>query len=97
MRDPGVGDTLDGYELQVQLARGGMATIFRAVDRESGRTVALKIPHIQYEADVVFYERFRREEEARAAPRPPERREGARARSARASQHFTPRPSSTVT
>ena len=64
MREPAVGDTLDGYELQALLARGGMATIFKAIECETGRSVALKIPHIQYESDVVFYERFRREEEA---------------------------------
>ncbi len=64
MRDLGIGDVLDGYEITGLVARGGMATIFKAVERSSGRTVALKIPHIQYEADVVFYERFRREEEA---------------------------------
>jgi eukaryotic-like serine/threonine-protein kinase len=64
MRDPNVGDTLDGYELTELLARGGMATIFKAVDLELGKTVALKVPHIQYESDVVFYERFCREEEA---------------------------------
>lgn len=64
MRDPGVGDTIDGYHLEALLARSGMATIFRAVDPESGKSVALKVPHIQYESDVVFYERFRREDEA---------------------------------
>jgi len=40
-----------------------MATIWRAVDTASGRPCALKIPHLQYESDVVFSERFRREEE----------------------------------
>ena len=63
MRDLLVGDTLDGYRIEALLARGGMAAIFRAVDEESAETVALKVPHLQYEADVVFYERFRREEE----------------------------------
>ena len=62
MRDLEVGDTLDGYRIDALLARGGMGTIFRAVDRETGRAVALKVPHLQYECDVVFYERFRREE-----------------------------------
>jgi serine/threonine protein kinase len=58
-----VGDVLDGYRVEALLARGGMASIFRAVDEESGEAVALKVPHLQYEADVVFWERFRREEE----------------------------------
>jgi serine/threonine-protein kinase len=63
VRDLVAGDPLDGYRITALLARGGMAAIFQAVDEESGETVALKVPHIQYEADVVFYERFRREEE----------------------------------
>ena len=63
MRDPVAGDRLDQYLLEDVLARSGMASIFRARDTESGQVVALKIPHIQYESDVVFSERFRREEE----------------------------------
>jgi eukaryotic-like serine/threonine-protein kinase len=63
MRDLAVGDTLDQYQLTDLLARSGMASIFKGVDTESGRAVALKVPHIQYESDVVFSERFRREEE----------------------------------
>jgi serine/threonine-protein kinase len=39
-----------------------MASIFKARDTESGATVALKIPHVS-PSDVVFFERFRREEE----------------------------------
>jgi eukaryotic-like serine/threonine-protein kinase len=63
MRDPVVGDQLDQYELTDLLARSGMASIFKARDSESGEAVVLKIPHVQYESDVVFSERFRREEE----------------------------------
>jgi eukaryotic-like serine/threonine-protein kinase len=63
MRDPVVGEKLDQYQLTDLLARSGMASIFKAVDTLSGAPVALKVPHIQYESDVVFSERFRREEE----------------------------------
>jgi len=63
MRDLTVGDRLDQYQLTDLLARSGMASIFKAVDTESGQPVALKVPHIQYESDVVFSERFRREED----------------------------------
>jgi serine/threonine-protein kinase len=63
MRDLNVGDELDQYGLADLVARSGMASIFKAVDRETGATVVVKIPHVQYEADVVFFERFRREEE----------------------------------
>ena len=63
MKDLDVGDALDGYRIDALVARGGMATIFRAVDQASGDVVALKVPHLRYEADVVFFDRFRREEE----------------------------------
>jgi serine/threonine protein kinase len=63
MSEPVAGDRLDQYELQDLLARSGMADIFKARDTFSGATVALKIPHFQYESDIVFSERFRREEE----------------------------------
>jgi serine/threonine-protein kinase len=63
MSEPVAGDRFDQYELQELLARSGMAAIFKARDTFTGATVALKIPHLQYESDVVFSERFRREEE----------------------------------
>ena len=63
MRDVIAGERLDHYELTELLARSGMASIFRAVDTRSGKTVALKVPHMQYESDVGFFERFRREEQ----------------------------------
>ena len=57
------GQTLDQYELADVIARSGMATIFRARDTDDGRTVVLKVPHMQFEADLVFHERFLREEQ----------------------------------
>jgi serine/threonine protein kinase len=63
MRELTVGERLDQYQLTELLARSGMASIFKAVDGESGATVALKIPHPQLESDVVFFSRFKREEE----------------------------------
>jgi eukaryotic-like serine/threonine-protein kinase len=62
MRELTAGDALDQYRLGELLARSGMASIFKATDTESGVTVALKIPHMQFESDVVFFERFKREE-----------------------------------
>jgi eukaryotic-like serine/threonine-protein kinase len=56
------GQTLDQYELLDIIARSGMATIFRARDLNNGHIVALKVPHLQYESDIVFHERFLREE-----------------------------------
>src|SRR5260370_37142074 len=63
MRDPAVGDTIDQYQLTDLLARSGMASIFKARDTGSGDTVVLKIPHAQLEGDVVFFQRFKREED----------------------------------
>jgi serine/threonine-protein kinase len=63
MSEPVAGDRIDQYELLALLARSGMAAIFKARDTFTGATVALKIPHLQYESDIVFSERFRREEE----------------------------------
>jgi eukaryotic-like serine/threonine-protein kinase len=63
MREPVAGERLDQYQLDELLARSGMASIFRATDTETGQTVALKIPHPQLESDVVFFERFKREEQ----------------------------------
>ena len=44
------------------LARSGMASIFKATDVGSGATVALKVPHMQFESDIAFYQRFKFEE-----------------------------------
>ena len=63
MRDLVAGDRLDQYELTELLARSGMASIFKALDQRSGSTVALKVPHMQFESDVAFYQRFTREEQ----------------------------------
>jgi serine/threonine protein kinase len=62
MREAIVGERLDQYELTELLARSGMASIFKATDPRSGATVALKVPHMQYESDIAFYQRFEREE-----------------------------------
>ena len=63
MSEPAPGDPFDQFQLEDLVARSGMASIFKARDNLSGETVALKIPHLQFESDVVFFERFQREEE----------------------------------
>jgi serine/threonine-protein kinase len=62
MREVIVGERLDQYQLTDLLARSGMASIFKATDLQSGATVALKVPHMQFESDIAFYQRFEREE-----------------------------------
>ena len=63
MREVSAGDKLDQYQLTELIARSGMASIFKAEDRMSGATVAIKVPYLEFESDVVFYRRFQREEE----------------------------------
>ena len=57
------GDQLDHYRIDSLAARSGMASIFRATDLDSGRQVAIKIPHPEVESDPALFDRFRREEE----------------------------------
>ncbi|HWE84048.1 MAG TPA: serine/threonine-protein kinase [Terracidiphilus sp.] len=57
------GDLLDHYRLDAVAARSGMGVLYRATDLNSGRTVAVKVPHPEMEADPVLLERFRREQE----------------------------------
>src|SRR5271167_3534552 len=54
------------YEATHLVARGGMALVYRAVDRELGRAVALKVLFPELSVDRAFVERFRREAQAAA-------------------------------
>ncbi len=58
------GHVLDGrFVITEVLSRSGMATIFKAEDRQNGaREVAVKVPHLEYESDPTFFSRFQREE-----------------------------------
>jgi eukaryotic-like serine/threonine-protein kinase len=61
-----VGRLLDGrYQITQRLARGGMATVYRAVDTRLTRTVAVKVMHVGLGDDAEFARKFDRE--ARAA------------------------------
>jgi serine/threonine-protein kinase len=62
MAEAGVGDRIDQYELTELLARSGMASVFKARDTQTGAFVALKLPYMHFESDVVFHERFQREQ-----------------------------------
>src|SRR5579871_1898321 len=57
------GDLLDHYRIESLVARSGMASIFRAIDEDTGRTVAIKVPHPEMEADPQLFDRFKREQE----------------------------------
>ncbi len=55
------GEQIDSYRIDGQIARSGMATIYKATDLRDNRTVALKIPHPDMESDPVLFDRFQRE------------------------------------
>lgn len=57
------GDTLDHYRIEAAVARSGMSVLYKAIDLNSGRQVAIKIPLPEMEADPVLLERFKREQE----------------------------------
>lgn len=64
--DPLVGTLVDGrYQVVSRIARGGMATVYEAIDTRLDRTVALKMMSPALAEDPGFVTRFRRE--ARAA------------------------------
>ncbi len=66
--DPLVGHVFgDRYRLVEKLARGGMATVYRAVDTRLDRVVAVKVMHEGLGDDMDFARKFDRE--ARAAAR----------------------------
>jgi len=62
------GELIDGrYQLLRQMAAGGMATIYEAIDTRLDRRVAVKIMHSHLAQDEQFVERFIREAKASAA------------------------------
>jgi serine/threonine-protein kinase len=66
-QDALVGTTVDGrYRVLSLLARGGMATVYEALDLRLDRVVALKIMHPHLAHDQAFISRFQREAKAAA-------------------------------
>ncbi len=74
--DPGpslVGRLLDGrYRLDSVIARGGMATVYLAIDTRLDRIVAVKVMHKGLADDPTFVERFTREAKSAAKVAGPE-------------------------
>ncbi|MDP9398865.1 MAG: Stk1 family PASTA domain-containing Ser/Thr kinase [Actinomycetota bacterium] len=67
VEDPLVGQLLDGrYAVQSRLARGGMASVYLALDTRLDRVVAVKVMHPALAADEQFVARFIREAKAAA-------------------------------
>ena len=66
--DAMIGRLLDGrYQVVAKLARGGMATVYRAQDTRLDRPVALKVMHPGLADDQAFVSRFIREGRSAAA------------------------------
>lgn len=60
--DPLLGTVIDGrYQINARLARGGMATVYRATDTRLQRSVAIKIIHAHLAEQSDFVSRFIRE------------------------------------
>jgi beta-lactam-binding protein with PASTA domain len=71
--DPLVGRLLDGrYRLDEAVARGGMATVYRATDTRLDRVVAVKVMRPALAEDPEFVDRFTREAKAAARLSSPE-------------------------
>src|SRR5262249_16793221 len=62
LADARTGGLIDGrYRIRGRVARGGMATVYTAVDERLERTVALKIIHPTHSGDPRFLDRFTEE------------------------------------
>lgn len=61
--DGTLGETLGPYQILGALGRGGMATVYTAVDTRNQRQVALKVVRKDHQKDADFMRRFEREVE----------------------------------
>ncbi len=62
-----IGRVLSGrYRIEAIVGTGGMAVVYRALDLEQKRIVAIKVLRPEYESDMEFVRRFSREAEAAA-------------------------------
>lgn len=53
----------DRFLITELISRSGMAMIYKAIDQTTKKSVAVKVPHMQFESDPGFFARFEREEE----------------------------------
>jgi eukaryotic-like serine/threonine-protein kinase len=56
-----IGRTIDKYDIIDEIARGGMATVYKARQQTVNRTVAIKVIDAEYAKDPTLMQRFRRE------------------------------------
>ncbi|NSW53611.1 MAG: SUMF1/EgtB/PvdO family nonheme iron enzyme [Anaerolineae bacterium] len=60
-KDPLVGKIFGGYRITDKIAQGGMAAVYRGIDRRLGRDVAIKLVLGGKQYSEIFLKRFRRE------------------------------------
>ena len=58
------GTKIDQYQLLDEIGQGGMATVYKGLDTNLGREIAIKIMHPHLAKDPSHRERFRREAQA---------------------------------
>lgn len=62
MADPRIGSVIAGrYQIGPVLGEGGMATVYAATQKVTGKAIAVKVMHPMLASDPVVRERFRRE------------------------------------
>lgn len=61
IEDSLIGQVLNGYQVIAELARGGMATVYRAHQISMNRDVAIKVLPREFLHEMTFLERFRQE------------------------------------
>ncbi len=61
-----VGQRIEHYRIEAVIGEGGMGTVYRAVDINLARPVAIKVMHPQYAAQDEFQRRFQQEAQAAA-------------------------------
>ncbi len=62
--DPLVGTRIDEYRLEALLGSGGMARVYRAMDVNLNRAVAIKVIDTPYQSDAEYGRRFKHEAQA---------------------------------
>ncbi len=61
-----IGQKIEHYQIEGIIGKGGMGTVYRAIDVNLARPVAVKIMHEQYAAEREFQQRFQQEAQAAA-------------------------------